>query len=180
MNLAQCDHLESIRIYELKKVLSIISEEKKKIKDVKILEIGAGTGWQAKKLTENGYTVEAIDLNNSNYLKNRIWPITDYDGEHIPFPDNYFDILFSSSVLEHIPHLEKFQIEMQRVLKPDGIAVHIVPNGNWRFWTSIVHYPYIFKTLLSVIYSKTVSFFGKKIRRQYMSVDFNVIERYLK
>jgi hypothetical protein len=32
------------------------------------------------------------------------------------------------------------------VLKPDGFAVHIVPSGIWRFWTSITHYPFCVKT----------------------------------
>lgn len=152
MNQSQCGYLEAIRLYELEKVLSIVSEERKKKNGLIILEIGAGTGWQAKKMTELGYIVEAIDIEESNYSNKRIFPIKNYNGKHLPFVDNFFDIVFSSSVLEHISHLEEFQGEMQRVLKPDGIAIHIVPGSVWRIWTSIAHYPFLVKEILMFIY----------------------------
>jgi ubiquinone/menaquinone biosynthesis C-methylase UbiE len=150
------EHLEAIRLKELEDVLAIIPKVKsqKEGKSLSILEIGAGTGWQAKKLSESGYTVEAIDVNDSNYSGSRIWSITNYDGSHIPFSDNYFDVIFSSNVLEHIPHLKEFQGEMQRVLKASGIAVHIVPSGSWRFWMNIAHYPSIIKKLMDLILHK--------------------------
>lgn len=151
------EHQKLKRLYELDRVLSIVSEVKTEWADRKtlvILEIGAGTGWQAKKLAENGYTVKAIEIEDSVYSENRVWPIIDYDGKHIPFGDNYFDTVFSSNVLEHIPHLESFQSEMKRVLKQNGIALHIVPSGSWRFWTNIAHYPFIFIAAMKIIYKR--------------------------
>ncbi len=148
------EHLESIRFYELEKVLSIASEVKAEREKTILLEIGAGTGWQAKKLAEYGYTVEAIDIEDGVHSDNRIWPITNYNGIHIPFADNYFDIVFSSNVLEHIPNLVEFQGEMQRVLKSDGIAIHVVPSGSWRFWTNITHYLFIFRIAMRIIYNR--------------------------
>jgi SAM-dependent methyltransferase len=126
----------------------------------KILEIGAGTGYQAKQLSRKGYHVQAIDVGNSNYLDSRIWPITNYDGKHIPFPDNTFDVLFSSSVLEHIQHLDQFHTEMKRVLKPDGIAIHVVPVATWRFWSNLTHYLQILKLLFLVTRNKIALVFG--------------------
>ena len=120
------------------------------------MEIGGGIGWQAKKLSESGFTVESIDMPQSIYSEMRIWPITNYDGKHIPFPNNHFDIVFSSSVLEHIPHLSEFQTEMKRVLKVNGLALHIVPSGSWRFWTSLAHYPFVIKTLVKMLCVKFV------------------------
>jgi len=81
----------------------------------------------------------------------------DYDGEHIPFSDGYFDIVFSSNVLEHISNLHKFQDEIKRVLKPDGIVIHGVPSGIWRFWTNVAHFVFIFKTILNIICTKVSS-----------------------
>jgi SAM-dependent methyltransferase len=105
----------------------------------RILEIGAGTGWQAKVLASQGYDVSAIDVPYSNYRENRIWPVIDYDGKNIPFKDNTFDIVFSSNVLEHILHIYEFQKEIHRVLKPSTWAIHVLPSGSWRFWTNITH-----------------------------------------
>ena len=116
-----------------------------------ILEIGAGSGWQSQKLSENGHSVEAIDIDNSSYSKIRIWPVTNYDGKHIPFPDDHFDIVFTSNVLEHVPHVIAFQHEIKRVLKSDGISVNIVPSGSWRFWTNVAHYAFIIKTIKNII-----------------------------
>src|SRR5262249_28782812 len=58
------------------------------------------------------------------------------------------DVVFSSNVLEHIAHVERFQREMQRVLRPGGRAIHIVPSACWRLWTSVAHYPFLVKYLL--------------------------------
>jgi predicted SAM-dependent methyltransferase len=65
--------------------------------------------------------------------------VVDYDGQRIPFGDDSFDVVFSSNVLEHIPHVDAFQQEIHRVLKPGGVAVHIVPSSSWRWWTNITH-----------------------------------------
>jgi len=138
-------YLRSIRKYELEKVLPLIPEGSI------ILEIGAGMGSQARDLAERGFSVEAIDVEDSPYLEEREWPVRLYDGAKIPYPDNKFDLVFSSNVLEHIPRLEEFQEEIKRVLKPNGTAVHILPTGSWRFWTAITYYPYLVKQLLYLL-----------------------------
>jgi hypothetical protein len=50
-------------------------------------------------------------------------------------------VVFTSNVLPHISHLELFQKEILRVLKPKGIVLHILPTTGWRFWTFVIHYP---------------------------------------
>lgn len=62
-----------------------------------------------------------------------------YDGKRIPFRDNAFDLVFSSNVLEHIPHIVAFQAEIRRVLKKEGCVIHILPSGSWRAWTNVSH-----------------------------------------
>ena len=111
----------------------------------KILEIGSGAGWQAKELTDLGYTVSGIDIVqdsklNYNYEQERVYEVDVYDGHTIPFPDNYFQVVFSSNVLEHISHVEEFQSEIKRVLVKEGISIHLMPSTSWRFWTSITFY----------------------------------------
>ena len=48
----------------------------------------------------------------------------------IPFPDNSFDVVYHSQVLEHIPKekAEGFIKECYRVLKPDGYIRIVVPD----------------------------------------------------
>ncbi len=126
-------HLESIRRFELEFAGHAFP------RSGRLLEIGAGTGWQANALQTQGFAVDAIDLSSSNYKEHRVFPVVDYDGLRIPFGDDNFDVVFSSNVLEHIAHLEDFQKEIHRVLKPEGVAVHIVPSSSWRCWTNITH-----------------------------------------
>ncbi len=127
---------QAIRKYELEQVLSLMPPNST------ILEIGAGAGWQAKLLAERGFQVEAIDIGSSRYKAQQVWPVLEYDGKHIPFPDHVFDAVFSSNTLEHIPHVATFVDEIRRVLKPGGIAVHLMPSATWRFWTICTHYPF--------------------------------------
>ncbi|HEY1266897.1 MAG TPA: class I SAM-dependent methyltransferase [Candidatus Binatia bacterium] len=131
------EHLANIRLYELERVSPYVR------KGSKVLEIGAGMGLQAKQLSELGVRVTAIDVPSSFYKPDQIWPVIEYDGVHIPFPDDYFDVVFSSNVLEHIPHVLSFQAELQRVLKPDGIAIHILPSACWRIASTIAHYAWV-------------------------------------
>lgn len=127
-------YLEHLRRYELDLVLPQMTAGSK------ILEIGAGAGWQAQVLAEKGYLVEAVDTEGSCYEPERIRPVALYDGHTLPYPNETFDIVFTSNVLEHIPHVEEFQNEIQRVLKRAGIAIHVLPSASWRFWTSVAYY----------------------------------------
>lgn len=48
-------------------------------------------------------------------------------NERWPLPDEHFDVLFSSQVLEHVENLECTLFEMKRVLKKGGSAVLTFP-----------------------------------------------------
>jgi SAM-dependent methyltransferase len=91
-------------------------------------------------LAEHGYEVVAIDVAACPEEAAGVWPVVRYDGVRIPFPDRSFDIVFSSNTLEHIPGVEQFQAEIHRVLRTDGVAVHVIPTASWRFWTNLGHF----------------------------------------
>ena len=65
-----------------------------------------------------------------------------YDGVKLPFPDNYFDSVFSSEVFEHVFNLEEMMLEIRRVMKPGAkilitcpfaIPEHEQPNDYARY-----------------------------------------------
>ena len=42
------------------------------------------------------------------------------DAKAMPYPDNYFDMVISNSIIHHLPDPLPFLREVQRVLKPNG------------------------------------------------------------
>jgi SAM-dependent methyltransferase len=140
------EHLKTVRSFELQTIMALIRQEAPV--GARVLDIGAGTGWQAQMMADAGYAVEAIDLPTSTYVNDRAFPIRDYDGCRIPFPEATFDVVCSSNVLEHVTHAVAFQSEIRRVLRPAGLAIHVVPSATWRFWSNLAHYPYIARRLV--------------------------------
>jgi SAM-dependent methyltransferase len=123
------EQLRTIREEELKTVLRHLPPP-----GASILEIGGGTGFQARMLSDRGYQVTSIDIVPSESDSTTTFPVTGYDGRQIPFADRSFDALFSSNVLEHIEEPGLIHGECRRVLKPEGCCVHVVPTAVWRFW----------------------------------------------
>lgn len=113
---------------------------------MRILEIGGGTGYQASLIARLGGAVDSIDVAPPSSTET-YFPVRMYDGRTLPFDDACFDVVFSSNVLEHIPDLQKTLSEIHRVMKPSGLAIHILPTPAWRIWTSFSHYIYIARRL---------------------------------
>jgi SAM-dependent methyltransferase len=128
------NHLHNIRLFEFNFILNYLPSPPSKI-----LEIGAGTGWQSKLLNEYKYDVCSIDLPTSNYASQRVWDVVNYDGMEIPFLDGEFNVIFSSNVMEHVPNLLELHREMYRVLDKDGICLHVMPTPTWRMFTNFTH-----------------------------------------
>ena len=64
-----------------------------------------------------------------DYL-NRMLPAT---GEHLPFPDESFDLVSTFQTLEHVSDVRQCIIEMLRVLKPGGVLYLRAPDYNCFF-----------------------------------------------
>jgi SAM-dependent methyltransferase len=109
----------------------------------RVLELGGADGFQASLIRESGHDVSAIDVAGRPRTQVSFHPVEDYDGFRIPFDDGTFDVVFSSNVLEHIPHLPDTLAETRRVLRPGGVGVHLVPSATWRLWTTAAHYPWL-------------------------------------
>lgn len=95
----------------------------------RVLEIGAGGMHDAKKLRARG-ALEKCDYHILDVSKevikegSRIFPeITFKQGSinAIPFPDNYFDIVYCRAVIEHQPDFQTPMSEMLRISR--GVAV---------------------------------------------------------
>jgi SAM-dependent methyltransferase len=60
--------------------------------------------------------------------------LTNANIYHLPYPDDTFDAVILSEILEHIDHDVDGLREVRRVLKPGGVIAITVPNANYPFW----------------------------------------------
>lgn len=96
-----------------------------------LLDSGGGRGDFSRAFAKAGMKVWTID--GSSYEKSYedgVNFIGDFDLETgtLPYNDNYFDVIFSKSVLEHIHKPAQYLSEIRRVLKPEGLFLVLVPD----------------------------------------------------
>ncbi len=71
----------------------------------------------------------AIDLARTNFNQQGLkgeFHVT--DGEHLPFDDNAFDIVYAHGVVQYTANPSRLLDESRRVLKPGGLAIFQVYN----------------------------------------------------
>ena len=99
--------------------------------DIKILDIGAGTGRYSVPLSEEGYDVTAVELvkHNLGLLKAKNSNVKAYQGNALKlkrFEDNTFDMALLFGPMYHLFTFEdklKALNEAKRVVKPGGIIL---------------------------------------------------------
>ena len=100
---------------------------------MRILEIGCGQGPMMQFLRSLGHDVIGVDAT--------IEPLQRWDhrgrvcvasGEHLPFPDDSFDLVLSFDVFEHVPDSDQHLRDVARVLRRPGHYLIGTPNK----WTN--------------------------------------------
>lgn len=113
-----------------------------KSKPKTILDAGCGRGFYANNLADLSYVdrVEAIDV-KSAYINQAIKNCTSRKVHFqqasifkLPFPNNSFDTIICSEILEHLTSDIQALVELKRVLKPNGNLLITVPNLNFPFF----------------------------------------------
>ena len=113
-----------LRLRDLRQVLAEVPLDGVK----RVLELGAGDGVQTAALRTVFDEVVPMDLAPSGVVDGLVVA----DAADLPFVDGYFDLVFSSNVLEHVERLDESLAEMKRVLAPVGIMIHSMPTGTWK------------------------------------------------
>ncbi len=91
------------------------------------LDMGCGDGFWSEKLIGLGYRVTSVD-HAIHYPKAQA---IDLEGD-LPFPDESFDLAWSTDVIEHLYRPERIIQEIKRVLKPGGLL--LLTTNNSYFW----------------------------------------------
>jgi len=162
-------YLKKIRKYELIQVLSNLDISGKK---TKILDIGCGSGKQIQILNSFGFNTFGIDIVKHKNLNDNKINFKKFDGVKIPFNKNEFNLVLMSHVLEHVIKKESLINEIKRVLNDNGVLICVLPNHNWRLYTSITHYFNIFKTVL--FFKKKEELIKKKLTKPKTEIIKNL------
>ena len=105
-----------------------------------LLEVGCGLGLELGWLGRLGYKVTGVDLApRAVDLCNDYLGRLGVDGqavaqnaEALEFPDDSFDAVYSSGVLQHTPNIEQAIGEVWRVLRPGGkILIILYHRHSW-------------------------------------------------
>ena len=113
----------------------------------RLLEIGCGMGTDLLQFARGGavctgvdLTPRSVEISSLHFGRYDMW--ADFalaDGEHLPFADESFDVVYSNGVLHHTPDTAQAIKEAHRVLKPGGIAkVMLYHRNSFYYWTDII------------------------------------------
>ena len=124
--------IQSIRIKYIQNTLN-----KKKLKNLKILDIGCGGGLVSEGIAKLGADVTGIDFIEENIRvakkhadQNKLeinYIVKDFEKEKIM---HKYDVIIIFEVLEHLENWEKFLEKIQKNLKPNGALIISTINRN--------------------------------------------------
>ena len=110
-------------------------------KGMRILDFGCGEGEMVRAFTSLGYDAYGIDIIDCPSLDPAHFRKIGFDPYVLPYEDDYFDFIFSSSVFEHVQNTEEALREIYRVLKPSGATLHSFPSP-YRFLEAHIFVPF--------------------------------------
>jgi ubiquinone/menaquinone biosynthesis C-methylase UbiE len=128
------------------------------VKDKTVLELGCGLGTDLMSFARNGAKVIGLDLTPKHIeFAKKLFKISNMpaefvlgDAESMDIPSESIDVVYSFGVLHHTPHIDKAVAEIQRVLKPGGLAVvGLYHKNSWQYWINIFLIHGVFKRKLA-------------------------------
>jgi SAM-dependent methyltransferase len=95
---------------------------------LRILDIGAGTGWMSRQFRSRGDEPISIDVNvdahdglGAAHHLDPDWPVVQAHFDHLPLADAQADLCIFNASLPYTADLTTTLAEAVRVLRPDGI-----------------------------------------------------------
>lgn len=122
----------------LDRVLSLVSKiSTRDHSDIKVLNIGIGNAYMESQFLDQGFDIYTLDPSESaiKAIQEKL-PLDDDHAkcgwsQENPYPDNYFDFIIMSEVVEHLSDdiLDQTFKEVQRVLIDGGYLIGTVPDN---------------------------------------------------
>jgi SAM-dependent methyltransferase len=176
-NIKRIDKLSKREIFNEAKYISHFNGNDK------FLDIGCGLGLglaYARKLGFKLYATEfdqnAIDFINANF---------DADCflgglKKAKYPDNFFDLIHVSHVIEHVTDLDEFIVEIKRILKKDGFVCIGTPDSSsflYTIYNSLMFLSFKVPKIIDGI-EHTFIFSNKLLSNFAHKYNFTIVDHY--
>ena len=105
-----------------KKLISYLFDNLKMQKGMKLLEPGCGRGEHLRVYRDLGMEVYGMDVSPEapKLASDLDIRVCNLNLEKLPYPDNYFDVVYSKSFLEHLQNPADYLKSLARVLTKNG------------------------------------------------------------
>ena len=128
------DDLDQYHFEKLHHLLRLVEFDAHRGKEV--LEVGCGAAVDLARFAKGGARVTGVDLASSaielawaNFAQQGLHgEFRVADGEHLPFSDNTFDVVYAHGVVQYTANPKRLVEECRRVLKPGGSGIFQVYN----------------------------------------------------
>jgi len=100
----------------------------------RILDMGCGAGGLVVRLRELGFEAFGVDV-EAQWTDRPVWQhewfhLLSMDDHYAPsFPNEFFNVVITTQVLEHVRDLDAFFGQAARVLKPGGAMANMYPSA---------------------------------------------------
>lgn len=113
---------------------------------LRVLDVGCGKGGTVAWLLAEGFDAYGLDV-RPDYIANGRAYLGDgrlavLEEETYPYPDNFFDVVISNQVLEHVADLDQLAREVARTTKPGAVGLHVFP-AKWTINEPHMHVPLV-------------------------------------
>jgi SAM-dependent methyltransferase len=100
-----------------------------------ILDFGCGAGLAVRELRSWGFDAYGFDVQEkkepdtdpSDLIDKGIIRVCTDETAPLPFPEGMFDVVLSYQVFEHVHDYSHSISELARIMKPDGVSLHVFP-----------------------------------------------------
>lgn len=103
---------------------------------LRVLDVGCGRGAMVAWLLEQGFDAYGLDVRADYIANGEVYlgrgRLALLDGATYPYDDDYFDVVVSDQVFEHVADLRQLAKEVGRTTKPGGVGLHVFP-AKWIF-----------------------------------------------
>lgn len=101
------------------------------VRQGKVLDVGCGAGRYLGYLKEMGWDTYGLDISQlavDTANRAKVGKIYLGDLEHNELPKNFFDVINFNHVFEHLQNPDKMLAEANKLLKPGGEIIIVLPN----------------------------------------------------